>query len=234
MVRALPVGRGAQTGARARELAPGQRSGPAPGWATHPGRPAAPRRRGAAGPAWPQSGPKAAPGPWPLQQEQAITAVVAEPLSGGRIGLRVLTRQGAAPGYSQPAWGRGGAGRGAQVCERDRRGREGGAWAPGRVSAGAGGMGRRRAPGSLAQPAWPKSRDPGGGRGLVRVLGSPRPQFPSRVCLPAAEMKPGDTGGGDRTRARKEMDQHVQAVEKSPARTPASARAQLCAFGKVT
>lgn len=47
-------------------------------------------------------------------------------------------------------------------------------------------------------------------------------------------MKLGEAGGGDRTRARKEMDQHVQAVERSQARTSASARAQLCAFGKVT
>lgn len=47
-------------------------------------------------------------------------------------------------------------------------------------------------------------------------------------------MKLGEARGGDRTRARKEMDQHVQAVDRSSARMSASARAQLCAFGKVT
>ena len=71
--------------------------------------------------------------------------------------MRVRTRQGAAPGHSQPALERDGAGRGAQVCERDEKGREGGAWAPQHSrrgqGPGAGGRGRRRAPGSLAQPA---------------------------------------------------------------------------------
>ena len=38
-------------------------------------------------------------------------------------------------------------------------------------------------------------------------------------------MKPGETGGGDWTRARKEMGQHVQAVERSAA----SPRAPTCA-----
>lgn len=99
-------------------------------WATPPWTPSGSTAKTPPAQHGPESGPSAAPGPWPLQQDRAITAAVAEPLSGGRLGLAVRTRQGAATGHSQPGLGRDGAGKGAQVCECDEEGREGGAWAP--------------------------------------------------------------------------------------------------------
>lgn len=90
---------------------------------------------------------------------------MAEPLSGGRLGLRVRTRQGAATGHSQPGLGRDGAGKGAQVCECDEEGREGGAWAP-QPSVG-GDRGRGQGAGVGGPPLAPLPSRPSRGAGTL-------------------------------------------------------------------
>lgn len=119
----------------------------------------------------------------------------------------VRTWLGEAPGHSQRGWGRDG-GRGAQVCGRSERGRGGGAWShPPAPSAG----GARAPICRPSGPGRPRTADPGRGAGsparrrrLVRGAGSPRPRFPSGVCLPAAEMNPGGDGGRRRPDASAE------------------------------
>ena len=85
---------GAQAGVSAPEWALAQEALPAWGWATHPGRPAAPLRRRAAGPAWSRSAPTAAAGQSALRSSPLAAAAPA-------ASLMRPDPLGAASGHSQ-------------------------------------------------------------------------------------------------------------------------------------
>lgn len=203
---------GAQTGAGVGS----QVGGPAGlGWgATHPGRRAAPRRRRAAGPAWPRSAPAAAarPGAWAARLARRDPWARPPDTPCARTGRR-RGRRGAGV-----RWERAAPGRAAPQC------RLGGKKGPRRCPSDPDPT--FFPPGRPALPPAPVSLAllPGSPSGA----GSPRPRHAGRVCLPAAQMKP---AGGGWAGARKETEPHVLAVGRTLTRTRPSQLARLGAWG---
>lgn len=203
------VGRGAPTGAQGeRESAPSLRPRPARAWATHPGRRgAAPRRRRAAGPAWPQS--------WPRRGAPAVAAA-AGPNDPGRrpraavglaAGLARPAGAGRGPGTLPAGWGRGGRGEGCAGVRAARRG----VGAP----RGQGPGGPLVRVGSGTRSAVLRSLLPGDAVGFVARGHPALSSQTGSVFLPPTWSRAGVRGGGDRTRARKEMEAHVPTVGRA-------------------
>lgn len=247
------LGRGAQTGARARESAPGQEApaGQGGGRLTlaaerlH-GEDAPPAQHG------PAPGPDAAPRPRPQQPArdpgQRPPAAVwraashARPAPAGR-GPRTLPAGGEGEGAGV---GEGRAGvRAAGGGGRARRGRGGpGAGAGSRAAPGAPGSREKASIRCLSDSGQPRAPAPGGGaetpawgRCVAGGAGLPgTPHYPFTCCSvflpPKCSQGWGWKVGGDWTGARKEMEPHVLAAGRAQTGTMLSQRSQPCAWGK--